>query len=67
MPPRKRKNSEEAEMEMKEGSVTMTLPELIKEHTRLVKSLKKGKLDEKEVKIQTIELEKYKKMKKTEK
>ncbi len=62
MPPRQRKNSEEMEKEAKEGSVTMTLPELIKEHKRLVASLKKGKLDEKEVKIQTKELAKYKKM-----
>jgi hypothetical protein len=59
MPPRQRKNSEEME---KEGLVTMTLPELIKEHSRLVASLKKGKLDAKEVKIQTMELAKYKKM-----
>ena len=64
MPPRKRLKSEEAEAEAKEGSVSMTLPELIKEHTRLVKSLKKGKLDEKEVKVQTSELAKYKKMQK---
>jgi len=42
----------------------MTLPELIKEHTRLFASLKKGKLDAKEVKIQTNELAKYKKMQK---
>ena len=41
----------------------MTLPELISEHKKLVRALKKGTIDAKEVKIQPAELKKYEKMK----